>query len=92
MNDFTKEIYKDLGMDINKPFIKQIGDRKLIKFDKLLKSDEYKLISEKLSIKDVKGFLDFHYNYFEKWEDYYGAKAQNHYNNREGKKPINKKI
>lgn len=93
MNDFTKAIYEDLGIDINKPFNEQIGNKNkdiFCKIDKLLNSNEYKCISNKLPIEDSRGFLDYVYDFFGKSDDYIGAIAKKRF--KESRKSLQEHI
>lgn len=88
MNEFTKEIYKNLGMDYKKDFIKQIENKAnkniFRKIDKFLKSNEYEIISNKLPIEDAGGFIDYIYAFFEKRHDYIGGNAKKRFKDKDG--------
>lgn len=90
MNNFTKALYEHLSMDINLPFIEQLekkGNKKVfLKLNKLLQSKEYEIISSKLDLKDVRGFMEYHYFYFLKWHENLSTQAKNHYKGRYGQK------
>lgn len=92
MNEFTKAIYRYFKRNENESFLK-ISDKDNIilkKLNMLLESEEYLVISNKLQIEDVKGFIDYHLEYFDKWYESIGANAKNYYKNRNGQE-ANKK-
>lgn len=88
MNNFTKEIYKILGMDCNIKFIDQIENKYnksvFIKIDKLLESMEYEIISKNLPLEDAIGFLDYICSFFEKRDDFLGATVKKRFKGKEG--------